>query len=370
MSALLVLATAISGVAAAADARVGTWNTMRLGNGDQKSYPALAAVAANVDVLAVQEVMNDEGIQYLKLALEQRTREKWSSLCSSPVGSRSYKEQYCFLSRDSAVQYEDGAVSFLDRKHVFMREPYSARFKSLSDGNTFALATVHIIYGKSAADRTPELKELGNYWEWLEQVYPGEPIMLMGDFNMPPSDPAFESLRARAIPMVTDGASTLSNTSGRFANLYDNVFANQSARSMMSGVGIVNYPAMLKVSHEDGRRAVSDHAPVFFQLGKARLGSAVQMAYPQGPAQLMHQVVNAPARNDSVFTPLASTGFGALSTASNTQVGSVHGNKSSHIYHLSSGCPSYGMISEKNLVVFASEAEAITSNYRKAGNCK
>lgn len=70
--------------------------------------------------------MNDEGIQYLKLALEQRTREKWSSLCSSPVGSRSYKEQYCFLSRDSAVQYEDGAVSFLDRKHVFMREPYSA----------------------------------------------------------------------------------------------------------------------------------------------------------------------------------------------------------------------------------------------------
>lgn len=139
---------------------------------------------------------------------------------------------------------------------------------------------------------------------------------------------------------------------------------------MMSGVGIVNYPAMLKVSHEDGRRAVSDHAPVFFQLGKARLGSAVQMAYPQGPAQLMHQVVNAPARNDSVFTPLASTGLGALSTASNTQVGSVHGNKSSHIYHLSSGCPSYGMISEKNLVVFASEAEAITSNYRKAGNCK
>ncbi|RMM39318.1 endonuclease/exonuclease/phosphatase family protein (plasmid) [Pseudomonas amygdali pv. lachrymans] len=370
MAALLVLATGVSGAAIAADARVGTWNTMRLGNGDQKSYPALAAVAANVDVLAVQEVMNDEGIQYLKLALEQRTREKWSSLCSSPVGSRNYKEQYCFLSRDSAVQYEDGAVSFLDRKHVFMREPYSARFKSLSDGKTFALATVHIIYGKSAADRTPELKELGNYWEWLEQVYPGEPIMLMGDFNMPPSDPAFESLRTRAIPMVTDGASTLSNTSGRFANLYDNVFANQSARSMMSGVGIVNYPLMLKVSHEDGRRAVSDHAPVFFQLGKARLGSAVQMAYPQGPNQQVRRVEIAQARNDSVITPRETSGAAAVAKASNTQAGSVHGNKNSHIYHLSSGCPSYGMISEQNLVVFGSEAEAVASNYRKAGNCR
>lgn len=372
VSALLVLATAVSGFAGAADARVGTWNTMRLGNGDQKSYPALAAIAANVDVLAVQEVMNDEGIQYLKLALEQRTHEKWSSLCSSPVGSRNYKEQYCFLSRDSAVQYEDGAVSFLDRQHVFMREPYSARFKSLSDGETFALATVHIIYGKSASDRTPELKELGNYWEWLEQVYPGEPIMLMGDFNMPPSDPAFESLRARAIPMVTHGASTLSNTSGRFANLYDNVFANQSARSMMSGVGIVNYPAMLKVSHEDGRRAVSDHAPVFFQLGKAKLSSTVQMAYLQGPVQQVRQVALAPARNDAVFTPRVSTAPVALATTtpSNAQAGSVHGNKNSHIYHLSSGCPSYDMISSKNLVVFGSEAEAVASNYRKAGNCR
>lgn len=368
LSAVLVLTTAASGLAAAAEARVGTWNTMRLGNGEQKSYQALAAVAAHVDVLAVQEVMNDEGIQTLKTALEQRTREGWSTLCSSPVGSKSYKEQYCFLSRDSVVQYEDGAVSYLDRKNIFMREPFSARFKSIRDGKTFTLATVHIVYGKSAADRTPELQELGNYWAWLEQVYPNEPIMLMGDFNMHPGDAAFSSLRSQAIPMVTAGASTLSIKTGKFANLYDLVWANASARSMMSGVGIVNFPAMLGIDHAKARSHVTDHLPVYFQLGRVKLSSSVQMAYPQGPGQQMSRVATAPAQNDSPFTPKARAA--TVSTASANQSGPVHGNKNSLIYHLSSGCPSYDKVSPKNLVVFKTESEALANSYRKAGNCR
>jgi hypothetical protein len=93
------------------------------------------------------------------------------------------------------------------------------------------------------------------------------------------------------------------------------------------------------------------------------------MAYPQGPNQQVRQVEIAPARNDSVFTPRETKGVAAVTTASNTQAGSVHGNKNSHIYHLSSGCPSYDKISPKNLVIFSSEADAVASNYRKAGNC-
>lgn len=366
LSVVLAVATALSGVAIGA-ARVGTWNTMRLGSGDQKSFQSLAAIAANVDVLAVQEVMNEEGILSFKAALEQRTHESWTSLCSSPVGSRSYKEQYCFLLRDSEVKYEDGAVSYLDRQHIFMREPYSARFKSVKDGTSFVLATVHIVYGQSAADRAPELKELGNYWTWLEQVYPAEPIMLVGDFNMQPNDAAFTSLRSHAIPLVTAGASTLSNKNGKFANLYDQVWVNPLARGMISGVGIVNYPQMLGIDHEKGRKIVSDHAPVFFQLGRAQLTATVLMAFPQGPAQQVGQVASSPARNESVFSkPQAPI----VSAASSSTAGKVHGNKSSQIFHLASGCPSYNKISPKNLVVFASEAEAIDSGYRKAGNCQ
>ena len=46
----------------------------------------------------------------------------------------------------------------------------------------------------------------------------------------------------------------------------------------------------------------------------------------------------------------------------------VRGNKRSKIYHLPS-CPGFGTISPANSVTFASEADAQTAGYRKAGNC-
>lgn len=50
--------------------------------------------------------------------------------------------------------------------------------------------------------------------------------------------------------------------------------------------------------------------------------------------------------------------------------GSVIGNKNSRVYHLSAGCPSYNQVSEKNRVLFETEAEAVEAGFRKAGNCK
>ncbi len=46
----------------------------------------------------------------------------------------------------------------------------------------------------------------------------------------------------------------------------------------------------------------------------------------------------------------------------------VRGNKRSHIYHLPT-CPNYKNVSEKNRVLFQTEAEAKQAGYRKAGNC-
>ncbi|HEY9017701.1 endonuclease [Thiomicrospira sp.] len=46
----------------------------------------------------------------------------------------------------------------------------------------------------------------------------------------------------------------------------------------------------------------------------------------------------------------------------------VRGNRNSKIYHLPS-CPSYSTISERNIVEFQFEDEAINAGYRKAKNC-
>lgn len=49
--------------------------------------------------------------------------------------------------------------------------------------------------------------------------------------------------------------------------------------------------------------------------------------------------------------------------------GAIVGNRNSKVYHLPKGCPSYNQVSERNRVLFASEAEAETAGYRRAGNC-
>lgn len=46
----------------------------------------------------------------------------------------------------------------MDRGNRFIRELFSARFKSLRDGSELALATVHILYGDGVSDCTPELR--------------------------------------------------------------------------------------------------------------------------------------------------------------------------------------------------------------------
>lgn len=367
LSVVLVMSLVISGVASAASARVGTWNTMRLGHGEKKSYEALAQIASNVDILSVQEVMNDEGLNALKSALEKRTNEKWEVLASSPVGSKSYKEMYAFIYRESAIEYVDGAVSYLDKKRIFIREPFSAKFKSKSDGQAFVIAGLHVIYGQSAEDRKPELAELGNYWSWLEEVYEGTQIILTGDFNMPPTDPAFNALRQYAVPLVSSGASTLSGVDGRFANLYDGVWMSPKNHPRVTAIGIVDYPRMLGISHEQARATVSDHAPIFFQMGTATLSSNVLMT--TGSVRTVNKsVAQTPAANDSSYStpPVANR---LASSAPSASSGPVRGNRNSHIYHRAQGCPSYNAISAKNRVDFAPEEDAKAQGYRVAGNC-
>lgn len=47
----------------------------------------------------------------------------------------------------------------------------------------------------------------------------------------------------------------------------------------------------------------------------------------------------------------------------------IIGHKSSHIYHLPHGCPSYNRVAARNRVHFSSEEQARAAGYRLAGNC-
>lgn len=341
--------------AVGADLTVGTWNIKRLGHGNQTSYKALAHVARHADLLAVQEVMNEDAVDRLLLALENATGDDWSAINSHLVGSQAYKEMYSFVFNESKIGYEDGAVVYLDRGNKFIREPFSARFRSRQTGDVFAVATVHILYGRGVSDRLPEIQELDAYWRWLGEVYPDTPRMLMGDFNLDPQHQAWSILRRSAVPLITEGASTLSSINGRYANLYDNVFVSRETSLPIRRAVIVDFPKLLGWDHEMSRAHVSDHAPIFVTLGQ-----------PAGGANL--PVVGAQMTQRRGEQPTRIEGRRLTASASSAYRGAVRGNRNSSIYHRPD-CPSYDAMSPRNIVLFPSEQEAVAAGFRLAGNC-
>jgi endonuclease/exonuclease/phosphatase family metal-dependent hydrolase len=336
---------------ASADVNIGTWNLEHLSVRPNKDFQGIAKVAQKVDFLAVQELMNEDALQALAKELTRQTGKHWSAMASHAVGRSSYKEMYGFVWRDDVVAYEDGAVTYLDRNDTFEREPYSARFKSLKDGTTFVVATVHILYGKSQADRASEITALSDYWAWLKDTYPGNnQIMLMGDFNTPPTSPAWDHLDASAKPLMLAGASTLSTTDGKFANLYDNIFVSKNTAIRVNDVQVFNYPKFLGMTHAKGRDSVSDHAPIFLSANFS--GGSPSTASAQPRPTLPNPMKPAVTANNG---------------AKNLTV-AIRGNKKTMVYHRPD-CPSYNAISEKNRVEFDTAAAAEAQHYHLAGNC-
>ncbi|PTL89249.1 endonuclease [Halomonas litopenaei] len=193
-------------------------------------------------------------------------------MASHEVGRSSYRESYAFLWRDSAVEYTQGAVVYLDPGDLFAREPYLAEFRDTENGATVAMAAVHIVYGDSRTDRTPEIRELASIWDWMGEVYPGSARVISGDFNLAPTDRSWQPLRyAGAQPAITRGATTLSKSDGRYTSLYDNFWYDTKALQV-TGTGIVHFPQLLGIDHQTARRLVSDHAPIYLTTGDASPG--------------------------------------------------------------------------------------------------
>ena len=91
----------------------------------------------------------------------------------------------------------------------------------------------------------------------------------------------------QAKPLLTQGASTLSTTDGKFANLYDNIFISNASSMKVNNVSVYNYPKHLGMTHEQGRANISDHAPVFLRAELGQGKGVAQVALARGGIQLL-----------------------------------------------------------------------------------
>lgn len=333
-----VLFLVVFASSALAEVRIATWNVKRM-NSENKNMDALVQISSYFDLIALQEVMEEEAVLSLVNTLQNSTNSEWGMMVSHPIGRGSYKEMYAFVWRKSHINYVDAAVVYLDDADVFAREPLSARFQTKA-GNTFIASNIHVLYGESKKDREPEIQALRRYWDWLAQTFPEEQYFLMGDFNMHPNDASFGPLLQVASPVVTEGATTLSPTDDRYANLYDNIWVPNNIKGNFKA-GILEFPNILKWTHSYARDVLSDHAPVFLTIYSFDEESGLYSASPFGEGD---EIVER--------TTLL-----------------VRANKNSLIFHLPE-CPNYDdMLNSPNLVEFSTPEEALENGFRVAQNC-
>lgn len=170
----------------------------------------IAAVMSRFDVIAVQEVRgNLRALRYLLKVLG----EDWAFILTDvTLGKAGNQERLAFLFDTRRVKpsglacelvvplEQDAGVPAGDLDRQFARTPYAVSF--LSQGQTFTLVTLHVLYGKQAADRVPELRAIAKWLaNWAERESGWDHnLIALGDFNIDRADdPLFEAFTSTGL---------------------------------------------------------------------------------------------------------------------------------------------------------------------------
>lgn len=182
---------------------------------DLHALLAIANIIKRFDIIAVQEVKgNLKAFRHMLKLLG----DHWSFILTDvSAGDEGNDERLAFLFDSRKVKLsglacelvvpnqqvnaiEEGAF-----KRQFVRTPYAVGFKV---GNkSFVLVTLHVIYGDSAADRTPELKAIAEWLrDWAMDMNAfDQSLIVMGDFNIDRhGDPRYEAFVSTGLKVPED----------------------------------------------------------------------------------------------------------------------------------------------------------------------
>nr|WP_227378448.1 endonuclease/exonuclease/phosphatase family protein [Haladaptatus halobius] len=187
---------------------IGTWNIREFGDLTEKwlagdgdspkrdlhSLRVIAEVIRRFDIIAIQEVTG--ALKALRHALQFLGDDWGLALTDITRGDAGDGERLAFLFDRRRIQLsglagelvvpaeelDDIDADALQRQ--FARTPYAVSFRA---GNqTFILVTLHVLYGDSADERTPELRAIANWLDqWARNVNSWDHnLIALGDFNI------------------------------------------------------------------------------------------------------------------------------------------------------------------------------------------
>ena len=246
--------------------RIASWNIRVFSDGsrDDEELAAITDVLVEYDFIAVVELRDETVLERTQAMLSLMGRE-YNYVISEPVG-RGVKERYAFLFDSELVDVIEPGELFPDPNDVFIREPYFATFRA--DKFDFTAIAVHVIWGKSVAQRRSELKELAEVFQKVQASDPTEQdVLLMGDFNRDPSDTkGYGPLLS--IPTMEYLFELPEKSHIKDSSLYDNIFFQGNYVTEFTGErGIDRFDEMYFDNDDDAAlKAVSDHRPVWAEF--------------------------------------------------------------------------------------------------------
>jgi endonuclease/exonuclease/phosphatase family metal-dependent hydrolase len=161
---------------------------------DLHSLLCIAEIVSRFDVIALQEVRaNLKALRHLLKVLGSN----WGLILTDVTkGDSGNGERLVFLFDTRKVRLSGLACELVVPQEQlaqigpdalekqFARTPYAVSFQS--GGKTFILVTLHVIFGKNAAARIPELKAIGEWLaEWARNINAWDHnLIVLGDFNI------------------------------------------------------------------------------------------------------------------------------------------------------------------------------------------
>ncbi|HLT09030.1 MAG TPA: endonuclease/exonuclease/phosphatase family protein [Cyclobacteriaceae bacterium] len=182
---------------------------------DLHALLCIANILSRFDIIALQEVKGD--LKALRHTLKFLGAH-WSFILTDVCkGDEGNNERLAFLFDTRKVKLSGLACELvIPNEQVtnikagafarqFARTPYAVSFKVAN--KTFILITLHVLYGKKAADRTPELMAIAEWLkDWSMNIHAfDQSLILLGDFNIDrKGDERYQALVSTGLTVPSD----------------------------------------------------------------------------------------------------------------------------------------------------------------------
>ena len=242
---------------------VATWNMKDFGtkSRDDNELAQVCQVLKSFDLVVMQEVFGEEVLARTIAIMKDKFHLSYKYLLSEPEGGN--HESYAFFFKEGVVEALSSPT--IQQDSVFKRPPCYLLVKAGSFD--FYVIDIHMSTRDDPKDQTAEAKELAAIYDRLQSQDGEDDLLLLGDFNLAPTDKKLASLRA--IPSIKCVDEKLNTT---LRNSFDdNIWLQGSFTHQYKGEwGILDFSQEYFNGKKDAAiKAVSDHLPVWARFDLA-----------------------------------------------------------------------------------------------------